>query len=119
MRTIEKEAAEYARKKYLRVALEIEENVDAAIFGGLVNAFIHGADFAQRWISVGEELPERSMKTITNGPYIHTANPVLVKTSNNKCAIVKRWQFLDHGWRWAGSGTLNKSITHWRCIELE
>jgi hypothetical protein len=82
-------------------------------------AYLRGVEYAQRWISVDEELPEDVTETIKEGNYTYTVTPVLVKTSNGRYATAKRRMFLDHGWNWKGSGTFNNSVTHWRHIELE
>jgi hypothetical protein len=108
MKTIKEKAREYALG-----------NCGIETFDYLQNAFIVGAEFSQRWISVDEELPEQTMEIKKDGNYTETVSPVLIKTSNGRYAITKRQMFLDHAWTWKGSGSFNDSVTHWRCIELK
>lgn len=79
-----------------------------------------GVEFAQRWISVEEELPEKSQRwhNESNSNYKYY-DYVICKTKNRKYLITRRYQFLDHVINWAGSGALQDSITHWRPIELK
>jgi hypothetical protein len=107
MKTVKEAAKEYAKI------------TDRASEGWVMSGFFACVEFAQRWISVDEELPEQTMETVKEGNYTHTAFSVLVKTSNGRYATAKRRMFLDHGWTWKGSGTFNDSVTHWRYIELK
>lgn len=81
-------------------------------------AFITGVEFAQRWIPVEEELPENSMNIESKGNYKYTPQ-VIYKTKNNKVGITRREEFLDHGFRWRGSGSLQYGIISWRPIDLK
>ena len=73
-----------------------------------IGAFINGAEYAQRWISINEELP--SLREYC-----------LVKLSDGTAMYA---QFTYFGWNifWAG-GTSGQSserpVTHWRKIEIE
>jgi hypothetical protein len=82
-------------------------------------AYTSGVEFAQRWISADEELPEQTMETMKDGNYTHTVSPVLVKTFSGRYSIAKRRMFLDHGWEWNGSGAFNDSVAQWKHIELK
>jgi hypothetical protein len=113
MKTIEEAAIEYTQTA---VAEQILHDYGIDVF---VRAFLSGVEFAQRWISVDEELPENAIETTTEGNYKYTTSPVLVKTRNGQYTIAKRKEFLNHGWRWSGSGTFNDSVTYWRPIELK
>ena len=79
-------------------------------------AFKEGAAFAQQWIPIEENLPEKCSYIEQKGNYKYTTN-VIYKTKNNKFGITRREEFLNHGFIWKGSGSLNSSITHWRPIE--
>jgi hypothetical protein len=114
MKTIEEAAREYSKDDN-----SYEPEDDCFLKDLAARSFEAGAKFAQRWISVEEELPENTMKTITKGDYKYTEYSVLVKSRNNRYTIVKRKEFLDHGWRWSGSTAFNDSVTHWRLIELK
>ena len=75
-------------------------------------SFKAGVKFAQRWISVEDELPEVGVE-------------VIVKTINLKYSIAKMYTPKDYNGNilgekeWKGSGTFKSSITHWRPIELK
>ena len=83
--------------KTIEEALNIayDECKSNAYFG---NGFKKGVEFAQRWISIDEELP-------------HVSQQVIVKLKNN-------W----HACTWLlGDGTFAYNIkpTHWRYIDLK
>ena len=91
MREIEEKAIEYAESK-------IKYEDDPEYFEYICKSFMKGVDFAQRWISIDEELPPVSQQ-------------VIVKLKNN-------W----HACTWLlGDGTFAYNInpTHWRPIELK
>ncbi|MDR1129828.1 MAG: hypothetical protein LBK96_02480 [Prevotellaceae bacterium] len=113
MKTVKEVAKSYVYNVVRGMSIEDEFSVSTIEY-----AFIDGVEFAQRWISVEEELPEYAMETVKEGNYTHTVSSVIVKTSNGRYAIAKRRMFLDHGWEWMGSGTFNRSVTHWRRIEF-
>jgi hypothetical protein len=79
--------------------------------------YIRGAIFSRRWISIEEELPEESMRITSKGNYTYTPQ-IEYKTKNNKVGITRREEFLDHGFQWRGSGSLQDGIISWRTIEL-
>jgi hypothetical protein len=81
--------------------------------------FLDGMTKAQHWISVTDELPEQTMETIKDGDYARAVKPVIAQTRNGNYAIARRQMFLDHGWKWKGSGTFNDSVISWRPIELK
>ena len=87
MKTIKKAANEYFRKAQLHLAP-----------AGSEYGFVAGVEYAQRWISIDEELPPVSQQ-------------VIVKLKNN-------W----HTCTWLlGDGTFAYNInpTHWRYIDLK
>ena len=98
MNTIEQAAIDYAES--------LEDN-DYTI--ETEAAFKAGAEFAQRWIPVEEELPDEK-----NG-YIN--KEVIAFTSDN-CAYVLIYD--DYlGWLPYGTDADIDNITHWRPIELK
>jgi len=107
MKTIEESAQEYAEK------------TDKANAEWVMQDFKSGVEFAQRWIDVKDELPETIMETMKSGNYTYTVSPVLIKTSNGKFAIAKRYMFMDLGWYWMGSNCFNESVEFWRPIEYQ
>lgn len=108
MKTKSEAAIEYMHAKIK--GLMIDEDLTSS---DISLAFEQGFEFAQKWIPVEEELPEDYMDITRNELYGYTEN-VIYKTSNGKHGIAYRNEFLDHGFKWSGSGTLQKSITHWR-----
>ena len=87
MRTVELSAIEYAQS--------IDDN-DYTI--ETESAFIAGVKFAQRWIPIEEELPEKVVQ-------------VIVKLENGWCTCT--WITED------GDFAFNVKPTHWRPIELK
>ena len=87
MRTVELSAIEYAQS--------IDDN-DYTI--ETESAFIAGVKFAQRWIPIEEELPEKLVQ-------------VIVKLENGWCTCT--WITED------GDFAFNVKPTHWRSIELK
>jgi len=76
-------------------------------------------EFANRFISVDEQLPEDNDNLTQTEKYIYTENPVLVLTANGKHAISKRSKFKQNKnskWEWMGSSSFSDSVTHWRAI---
>ena len=89
-----------------------------AYFG---SGFYAGVEFAQRWVSVEDELPEDSDNLTQTEKYIYTESPVLVRTTNGKYSVSKRSKFKENKnskWEWIGSSSFSDSITHWRPIEF-
>ena len=75
-----------------------------------IEMFEAGAEFAQRWISVEEELPEIGEKVITK----------MTKDKRTSYGIATRireeWEINAH---WIDHTFSNMTITHWRPIELK
>jgi hypothetical protein len=115
MNTVKEKAIAYAQKAYPEIAAEAETSIDGAIMGASTNGFIAGVEFAQRWISVKEELPPPVSE------YIHTSRYVLIRTD----IVFIRTATYDHrkhGWVTERGKGLDKDlgkITHWRHIELK
>ena len=86
MKTIEQAAEDYAK-------------IDKANAEWVMEDFKAGIEFAQRWISVEEELPENGIT-------------VLIKDKNGynglKCRRYGEWDYIKP-----------KTITHWRPITLK
>jgi hypothetical protein len=118
MKKIEAKAKEYRESRIAPTKDYINPCVDI-VMSIVENAFIAGVEFALRWISVKEELPEDVMELMKSGSYTFTVSHVLVKTSKGDYIIAKRKQFRDRGWSWSGHGTFIDSVTHWRPIELK
>lgn len=92
MKIIEEAAKEYANKNHFRFINAVEQEVD-------IKAFKAGAEFAQRWISVEEELPNKF-------------DWVLCRSELHDCYIA---HYLgEYGF----SVDSNSKITHWRPINL-
>ena len=97
MKTIEEAACDYVNNKYKEFAL-LDIFGEETSIRDLSSDFIEGVKFAQRWIPVEEELPEKS-----------------------KQVIVK----LENGWHtctWItedGTFAFNVKPTHWRYIDLK
>jgi len=71
----------------------------------LVEMFKAGVAFAQQWISVDDELPEKYIK-------------VIIKNNNGTFIQIAQW----YGDNWRGDEIvmiMQKSIKYWRYIELE
>ena len=99
MNTIEQAAIDYAES--------LEDN-DYTI--ETEAAFKAGSEFAQRWISVDEVLPEIGEKVITK----------MTKDKRTAYGIATRireeWEINVH---WVDHTFSNMTITHWRPIELK
>ena len=94
--------------KTIEEALNIayEESKSNAYFG---NGFKKGVEFAQRFISVNDELPE---DTETDGR-IHI--PCIVTNGQTKTIAFRRLSPLTKKWNW----NVMLEVTHWRPIELK
>jgi hypothetical protein len=103
MKTIKEAAAAYAAQ---------EERVTRSEH----IAFVAGVEFAQRWISVEEELPEHTMEVCGDDEYAHLRLPVLVKTDK---AIYMTARRTRHFGTWSWPVSANGEVTHWRHIELK
>ena len=102
MKTIEDAALEYA----------IQRHVDAEelkYIGRYQQSFKAGAEFAQRWVSVEEELPDSK-----NG-YIN--KEVIAFTSDKFSYILIYDDYL--GWLPNGTDADIDNITHWRPLNLK
>lgn len=103
MKTIEEAAIEYTESK-------IKYEYDPAYFEDICKSFMKGADFAQRWISVDEELPRIGEKVITK----------MNKDKRTSYGIATRireeWEIDAH---WIDHTFSNMNITHWRHIDLK
>lgn len=108
MKTVDEAAIEIANNNYCS---------EFTVCADLRRSCREMAEFIQQWIQVKEELPENSMQIDTKGNYKYTPQ-VLYKTKNNKVGITRREEFLDHGFKWRGSGSLQDGIISWRPIEL-
>jgi hypothetical protein len=94
MKTIEQSAIEYLNKD-----LDIVDGEYTSV--AILNAFEAGAEFAQRWIPIEEELPkEKGVCLVKQRGYIQIGRWIV--DSNNK----------GYWWDYLG-------ITHWRPIELK
>lgn len=75
-----------------------------------VNGFKAGVEFAQRWISIEEELPRLGEKVITK----------MNKDKRTSYGIATRireeWEIDAH---WIDHTFSNMNITHWRPIDLK
>lgn len=95
--------------KTIEEALNIayDECKSNAYFG---NGFKKGVEFAQRWISVEEELPKIGEKVITK----------MTKDKRTSYGIATRireeWEINAH---WIDHTFSNMTITHWRPIEIK
>ena len=98
MKTIEQAALEYAKKRYPKIKGEHEVNIDNGIFANSANSYIAGVKFAQRWISVEDELPK------TND------GSVFVKLEDGR--VTTSFMLED------GDFAYNVKPTHWRPIEV-
>ena len=99
MKTIEQAAIEYALKE---CGSSIEMERDRVISE---RDFRAGAQFAQRWISVEDELPEIDIR-------------VLYKNNVNY-GVAFRVPSIDNTVNWNIFQYPDNQITHWRPIELE
>jgi hypothetical protein len=101
-KTIEKAARESSIKA------GYQPKIAADVIGQTVYecGFIAGAEFAQRWISVEDELPENS----------DNDRDFLVKQSNGRIFLARNFR---NNRFWSLSFTEIKDITHWRLIELK
>ena len=97
MKTIGKAANDYSNNTDYDCAIEIEK------------AFLAGAKFAQRFISVNDELPE---DVETEG---RTHIPCIVTNGNTKTIAFRRLSPLTKKWNW----NVMMEVTHWRPIDIK
>lgn len=95
MKTIEKAASDYSNSTDYDCTIE--------------KAFLDGAKFAQRFISVNDELPE---DIETEG---RTHIPCIVTNGNTKTIAFRRLSPLTKKWNW----NVMMEVTHWRPIEIK
>ena len=104
MKTIEQAAQELA-DKFVK-----EGQFYSANSNDFIDSFKAGAEFAQRWISVEEELPPIGEKVITK----------MTKDKRTAYGIATRireeWEINVH---WVDHTFSNMTITHWRPIEIK
>jgi hypothetical protein len=99
-------ANEYASQSYLKDANPISyEGLEVPFFDG----FKAGVEFAQRWISVDDELPERS------SPDSDSSDEVLTST-NGQYYTLNQYNHKFKAWFFAG---MRDKITHWRPIQYK
>ncbi|MDR1339857.1 MAG: DUF551 domain-containing protein [Prevotellaceae bacterium] len=81
--------------------------------GAAKSAFIAGVEFARRWISVDEELPEAEEYVFIKwrGGYIFRAKLIEVNAEDD---VAMRW--VDQR---DGLADIESPVTHWRHIELK
>jgi hypothetical protein len=97
-------------------SFEYKENVDLSnicdtkdVRFEIQDAFTAGAEFAQRFISVNDELPE---DIETDG---RTYIPCIVTNGQTKTIAFRRLSPLTKKWNW----NVMLEVTHWRPIELK
>jgi hypothetical protein len=95
-------AIEFAQKMYPKISGEHDVNIDGAIIANSINSFTAGVEYAQRWISVEDELPEERVA-------------ILIKR-NNKMLVVG-YYIEEHDAFYCPHILYN--VTHWRYIELK
>lgn len=104
MKTIE-EAAELWAKDQKEIRLFGQRvSISRSTEDFQVDAFIAGVEFAQRWISVEDELPEKYY------------TPIIVKDKNNNW---DKAYLSGLGWCFENEETRLKKPTHWRPINLK
>jgi hypothetical protein len=101
MRTIRQSANDYAYGKISTIV----KNVD---YERMYNAFLAGAEFAQRWISVDEELPTPENWVIIRCP-----------SSEEDIPYIGEWEYdismiIEMSREWSG----DFKPTHWRYIDF-
>ncbi len=106
MKTIEEAAKEYAGiSEYKHTNISHTYNKY-----DIAEAFERGVEFAQRWIPVEEELPEK------DSDYPGCSVEVLLKISDGK---VKFGYYYFNQKRWCFDYLDIENITHWRPIEIK
>lgn len=105
MKTIEEAAIEHAKNLFFE-----SSSTQYLCKGDFTISFIEGVEFAQRWISVDDELPKIGEKVITK----------MTKDKRTSYGIATRireeWEINAH---WIDHTFSNMNITHWRPIELK
>ena len=104
MKTINEAAKEHSLK--LNLSLEARDNICREDFE---KSFIEGVKFAQRFISVNDELPE---DIETEG---RTHIPCIVTNGNTNTIAFRRLSPLTKKWNW----NVMMEVTHWRPIDIK
>ena len=104
MKLIKEAVKEHSRK--LNLSLEARDNICREDFE---KSFIEGIEFAQRFISVNDELPE-DMETEGR-----THIPCIVTNGNTKTIAFRRLSPLTKKWSW----NVMMEVTHWRPIDIK
>lgn len=102
MKTINKAAKEFAES-------EIMETYDSVIEELKRISFIHGAKFAQEWISVEDELPSTLNRFINK--------IVLIKSPNGQ--VIETAKYSSEKQKWLYTSISNRHPAYWRPIERE
>jgi hypothetical protein len=103
MKTIEEACLDFVANSDCGIPNEEMDDYNAGYLTGATHGFEVGVEFAQRWISVDEELPEL-----------------------NKAVLIKNKTGVGIGSRYSGKSFIGKGffqligeVTHWRQIELK
>ena len=110
MKTIKEAAKEYAKKAWSKYANPSDYNLNGSELD-----FKEGVKFAQQWIPVEEELPQKMQTEPT------VSKVVQVKSKNFKEPFCAFYDHLHNIWipYPFGSNSQILRITHWRPIELK
>jgi hypothetical protein len=110
MKTIKEAALEYAEKHGFRVPYDgSNEFYDKTDVKASEDGFLAGVEFAQRWISVDEELPMKR--------YGSSSTIILIKTSANYI-YVGIYDHSEETWVLETSCLVKGGVTHWLPIKL-
>lgn len=100
MKTIEEASIEYA----------VSKSSSDVFIESHIKDFKAGVEFAQRWVSVDDELPKIGEKVITKMAKDERTSYGMATRIREEWAINAHW--IDHTFS-------NTVITHWRYIELK
>ena len=107
MKTIEEASIEYVKSNFLLETIWAQETQDA---------FKSGAEFAQQWIPVEEELPDIGEEVLVKRELRQGDTWVQRFCSvSTRLAPSGEWE----GVKWSDVGFNRGIITHWRPIELK
>ena len=111
MKTIEEEAKEFSNTRGSQSCKSMREiEYDTGRFVG----FKSGIEFAQRWISVKEELPELIELTYSDNILFKRKDGLISLGMFHISAIYGKYFITD-----SGEQVSDTYITHWRPIELK
>ena len=110
MKTIKEAAVEYAVKQHTNNEIFAPDRFST------IADFTAGVKYAQRWISVEDELPEKNT-SLMNGKW--STEDVIVLTAHGDISDNRRIKNIDGEWVWLYSYDGDIPITHWRQIELK